>query len=401
MRETLLSYFNLGNRYHGLEIGQRNGEYVYYLIKVKKKNEELLIEEQLTFHSWEEVLSQLDKSTPVFLAINTNDILTKPAEIKTVEGEALVNNIFPNINLKNVWFEIFNLNGQRFVSVLKKDIALQIVQKLKGSKAPIYTVGLGLSSLTMIIGQLYEEEIEVANYHITNISSKVQINKIHEKGPSGHTYDLNGLRIRNSQLLAFGAIVKGLIENEGDTNFEAFKKSGKMGFQNNRKFKLLLRFSIGLILVLLLINSIFYFYYSRKYNEILIETQGNEVISEVDSIKERVRAKEQIINSKSAFKTSKSSFYIDKLAESLLEEILLTNITYEDSVKFVSAKDVKRVNQQALQVEGTAVSPRLFSQWLDQLQKEEWVKNVKVNTFVNREKNLNHFELTLILDNAD
>ena len=134
MFDRIKTYIYQGNTFYGLEVSEVDANALFYLIKVKRKNAQLIIEGQSEHEHFDEVLKLLNHTVPMFLTINTSSVISKSFSNSKLRGEALANSVFPSLDYKNIWFESYRVRELGLVSIIKKKEVTHLLEKLKKAK---------------------------------------------------------------------------------------------------------------------------------------------------------------------------------------------------------------------------------------------------------------------------
>ena len=74
---------------------------------------------------------------------------------------------------------------------------------------------------------------------------------------------------------------------------------------------------------------------------------------------------------------SKSTFYLDELAQSIPNGILLSSTIYQPLAKPVQDTKPIELDEKTVMVSGISIDDTLYSNWLENLEKMNWISNVE------------------------
>lgn len=398
MIKNVLENISVGTIYYGLEICEVNGTELFYLVELKKSTNELHISRTVTIESWEGLSKQFKKNIPVFLTINTSNVLIKKLDDEFVDTnpDAVINHAYPNLDLDTFYYEIIQLSGHPIISISKKEYVDNILQKLSEHKIDIAQFSLGISSLSGIIGYLGKESsITVSNLHIE--IQDHQIISIAAMGDNRLTYyEINGLKILNTHLLGFSNVISWLGNMVSFSNFSDKSKNLKQEFLNKRKFYILSRFSLVFFLTVLLANFFAFDYYFSKVQKmnatIEINKQRKNSLASLDA---SVKIKEARVTILTTLSNSKSTFYLDWIASNLPITILLDELTYQPLIKPMRDNDPILLSANILSVSGTSSNGKEFSDWIEELEKLKWVISVETINYDYSSKSVSTFSIKI------
>ena len=314
MIDSIKHFFNLGNRFYGLEVCHLEGSEHFFLLKLKKHKGELVIEESSHYDKIQDVIKTIETSIPVFLSFNTKGVLTKIAPQSSLHGRALANSLFPNMDEESLYFESYTIKDQNVISIVRKEEVDSYLEELQKSKISFFSISIGLSGLEKIIPFIKEKEIHTHSHTLWMNESTGQLGlRKNDRIPS-RTYHINGLEVNNEYILSLGAVLRGFYGvNSEDTNLFETVLESRNGFSLKRSFSLILYLSIGLLLGILLINFMIFSYYHSKVEDLREQTILNESgIGQLKKLRESVVQKESRLEKALATSSSKVSFYLDE-----------------------------------------------------------------------------------------
>jgi len=396
---ALSTYLNLGHQYYGIEICQKDDQRCFYLLKVVKKKNELVLKEGLEFTNYNALIGHMKKSIPVFLAINTQGIVTKSAERSTQKGKALANSLFPNMDYSSLFFETYSLKNQSFVSIVKKDGVLSILEQLASDGISIFGFGIGISAIHSILDFMDGTKIYGSTFELTLDSSSTMVTL----SPSDHNkqgiYHVNGLEIKSSFLLAFGAVVCGMDhEAPHDSNFTEILASLRQEFKNKRQFSLFLKSSLVFILGLLLTNFLFFDFYYKKVQNLKDEKVLNESnIKRYGEVKNRLSQKENRVARALSSSNSRVSFYLDHIAQTVPNSITWDELVYQPLEKPKRPAQPITYELGEIEIIGMAQSRLDFIKWVGEMEKFQWIGAVETLEFDYQNGNSSLFKLNIKL----
>lgn len=378
MVTKLRTYLKEGFTYSGLEISESEKGQAYFLLELKKSKGELLITNKKELASLEELPAFIQKKYPIFLCINTDDILTKKVEApQATNAEAIVNQAFPNIDLNNFYYEIIQLSNNPIVTLSRKESVDSILKKLQDLKVKISTFSLGVSAIENVIPYLEETTLNVSNFEINlidkNIASLVSVEEVNKQ-----LYTINGLELSSSYLLSFSQILGNLNQHASNTNFAEVTENLKWEFKNFRIFNQVLKIALAFFIALLLGN---FFVYNSYHEEVGNLKAAMEATSskkdELTFLDASVKRKQERVETLSNSSNSKATFYLDLFAQRIPTSILLSEIKYQPLAKPVRESKPILLENGTILVSGISKDVNAFSFWVEDLEKQEWINSVE------------------------
>jgi Tfp pilus assembly protein PilN len=374
MLKDFVQHITQGSIFAGLEINKsRNGD-SFHFIELKKTKSELLITNSLTLQNLEEIKGHLKKTTPLFLCINNESVLTKELTNTIKSGDtALVNDAFPNLDIKNFYWELIQKSAHTIVSISRKNSIDALISELKGYNLHPFQFSLGVTSLKNVIPfmdqghiNLYSQQLKIDE---TNLVEIKQLETSKEQ-----FYSLNGLDISNYNLLVFGQILGYINSNERFNNYTDKNIFSTNYIKNERFFQILSKASLVFFGILLLTNFLFYYHYFDKVNLLTTNLMDNNSQKEnVVLLENVVRKKQERSETISNVSNSKTTYFMDQLAQTIPETILLSNINYQPLLKSIRDNKPILLEKQVVLVSGISKDISEFSKWVEELERLRWI----------------------------
>ncbi|TXN36145.1 hypothetical protein FVB32_16440 [Flagellimonas hymeniacidonis] len=398
MLDIVRTYFTKGNAFYGLEVYQIGNNIKFHLLEVVKKKGELVITNSQSFEELQLLVDFAKPSVPICLIYNTDSVITKQTGAEpNFEDKGAVEQLFPGLNFENFFYQISNLGDLSYISVVKKQDVETYLVRLKEMKFKIGGLSLGASSLSRIANYLNNDFI------LTN-RGKVVLNNISDTNLSASTeksssssYDINGLNVKHTEILAFSEILDFLTRNVKDTsNFVDVVENLQNEFANSRTFGILLHSSLVFILLLLLSN---FFLFNFYFDGVQLSKENlafeNENKKNLMALTDKVAEKERKVDAVLSVSNSRTSYYLDELGASIPKSILLDGLQYQPLTKPVQSLKPIELNIDELLVMGNCINSEDFSSWLIHLEGLEWVQSVETMDYDYKNKNTSNFKIKI------
>ena len=151
--------------------------------------------------------------------------------------------------------------------------------------------------------------------------------------------------------------------------------------------------------MLLLVNFFVFNSYFQKLE--VLNQDSNLSISNTEklkALKEDVLNKEIRVDAILNSKNSKSTYFLDKISNTIPKSVLLDNITYQPLLK--PMRDLKPLEQDLniILIKGETSSSNDFANWIDILERFNWITSVKTIDYSFKAKNSSYFTLKLAID---
>ncbi|CAL2079828.1 PilN domain-containing protein [Tenacibaculum sp. 190524A02b] len=393
LKERLL----YGNTYCSVEHTiTENGKEVFYVLLLTKKNKELVIKETADFYNQEEVINFLkeNKQQHIVLVINNQQVLTKTVE-SVEESFKVLQRAYSNLNLKDFYSQIKTASNKSFVTLARKSYVDEVINsyQIKGITPLDFSLGnLSLFSLTGVFSN--KESIYTSNAKVYLENN--QLISIATKQFSEENYLVNGLTLKNNKLLTLGAIVDLYLSKQvyqGKERIDEFVS--KTIFTKGFKVALI-AFFVALLFNFIAFNS----YYSKvqKLSDQLDLYRDNK--EKLTSIQETVLEKKKFLQEIQNYSSTSYAKYIDQISNFVPASILLTEFNFQPFKATI--KEGKEISNQLHQIniKGVLKKENEFSNWIDAIEKIDWVKEVSKLAIDNDKKNrFSKFNITITIKN--
>lgn len=400
MKEDLLSYLKFGNRFCSVEVTQENGENLYYGIILKKKRKELEIESSFSVDNIELLKTHIPKSKPISLVINTDSVLTKKVQRKTIAPEQLVHMAFPNIKIEEFYFETITQDENHFISICRKSYVDDLLKVFHSFGFAIIDLTLGNLIISSISSFLDKNDIHTSNSLISIEDSQI-VDISSEPITQEVSYSINGLDVKNRFVLGFAAALKLLLKNTIiKSSFTDTKAKLNTDFQQKQFANQFLKIGLIFLFVALLINFLTFNHY---YNEVNTLRETAQILesskAKILSLNEKVEKTEKMVGDVLKSSTSKSSFYVDVIINNLPESILLKELNYQPLLKKIKEDKVIENHKKTIIISGESTNSLEFSQWISKLENFEWIASVEILSFEDLSKSSSSFTIKLNMRN--
>jgi len=330
---SLQTYLKEGTVYYSLEAHTHKDTLRWHLLELKSKKQELFITNEETYTDLKAIPPDIKPNCPLFLVVNTAEVLTKIIPTKgATNAEAIVNSTFPNLDFDVFYYEVATTNNTSLVSICKRELIANYLRQLQELKVFPMRYALGISPITAIVNFAEAPVLYTSSQQLSIEEKSVQKSEAQAttEASSGKVQDINGLNVRSASLLGFSSIAGHILNGKGaQVNFETEQIALQKDFSNKRKFNLLLKFGIGGILALLLINFFFFNHYYTGVETLKATSEVNSMNKErLVALKTEVEQKEERVNAILANANSKASFYLDEIGKGVPQSILFNQIVY-------------------------------------------------------------------------
>lgn len=397
MLNNLLKNIKLGLLYGAVEHYNRNETTQYSILLLKKKKNEFIVENKKQVSDLKEIPKIIPKGQHLFLIINDNQVLSKLIHPELNEEKALQKG-FPNIKISDFYYEITQLENTTYISICRKEHIQRVIESYKELKISIIGFSLGNNSAPQLVPYLESESVSTSNASLTITNSlipSIDLNIQIEEKP--HT--INGIEISNNYTLCLAGIITYFTNNSTSTsNFTNFNTSLLKDFIQKRIFNLGLKTGLILLFISLLVNFLVFDYYNKQIDTLTQKTQINQTQKEqLLQLNKQLNSKKKLVDAIFNSTASKTSYYFDQLGSTVPTTISLISIEFQPVLKKIEANKEIQVDQKTLFIKGTSSNGQNFSNWIQHLEKLEWIKSTEIINYGTGKKTKISFELRIIL----
>ena len=383
-----------GNLYGAVEISNdAQGNEMYFLLILKKVKKTFIIHDKEVFNSKEELYKKVSNLKYIGLVINNKQVLFKETDLVSEDKRSLFLSAFPTVNNKEFYHEALVTPNKTFVAICRKAYVNTILKEFQ--KKGIYVLSLALGNLVAnSVSEYLNEDFSTSNAQINHVEGEVRA--ISLGAQTKKLYTVNGLDVSNNYLLALSGVLSLYLKvDSGISSSITLINEIEKEFKQHRFFNLGLKsISVGL-LVVLLINFLFFNHYFNSVQELNQELQLNQGYKkQLLELEEDIKKKQKVVDGFTSASQSKIGWYINDVAKSVPVNISLTNLSYQPIQSRIKKNKELTFLIDEVVVEGITKSESNFSNWVNELQDKKWIDKVLVKSF-NKNKGLISFELLI------
>ena len=393
MFEKLHTYLLFGDTYCGIE---HNSNYAIEAILLQKKKSELVISDSFDGKTIEEIAVQLPKKQHAFLIVNNDEVLSRFIESNESENNRLLFNAFPNLTINDFYYEISSNENFHNISICRKLMVDKLIETYNKHHITIVGFSLG-NSITSVVNDF----IDAPTYYTSNALLTKENNVITgielvDDLPK-KSYSINGLEVENSKLLNFSGALSYILKSKPTTsNFEKEEIGLLKDFKQKRFFSQFFMFGLGFILLILLAN---FFFFNSYYESVETMKQDSQVNNSQKAtllkLKVATDEKQKTVDDILKNSSSRSSFYIDAISNSLPNTIQLSALEYQPITKRIKKNKAVQLVEDVISISGISTDSDLFSDWIQTLESFDWIVNVTVINYGSQSKGTSDFSLKI------
>lgn len=399
MINKLIKYLTYGNQFCGIEYTTGNGQDIFRATVLKQTKKELVEDVSVEENSIEAIANALSKNQHIFLIVNTEKVLVKAIESEQKDDLKLVYKTYPNLDVDRFYYEVLSQGNRHFIALCRKDYIDNLIIEFSEHKLNVIDFSFGHSLTAILTDYINENTVYSSNSKIEFTDKGITSIEKHE--PISERYKINGLTILSAYLLSFIAAIESVLNSSiSKTNSSVTKQNLVDDFKQTRFFNQFLKFGGIFILGLLLINFLFFNSYFNKVNKLgQISELNQSTKAKIIQLDAAVSKKKKMVDDILKSNASKSSFYSDRIITTLPNSILLSEFQYQPLLKRISKEKLIELNEGIIQVSGTSNNSEVFSNWISQLEKLEWIEKVEIIDYGTESNSISEFKIKIGLYN--
>lgn len=381
MLERLRTYLLYGKQYASFEITSQGEQDIIFGVLASKKKEGFVGIESLAACPLAGLSGVVPKDTHGYLSITTDQILIKETGLREKDLDMFVE-AFPGLKDGDFYYELFRTPEKAFIAIARKEYVDQLLEDFKKADIQILGFHLGFTKLQDIVPFVDNGLIATPRFLVSQTDGEIKThtdNKALENG----SYRVSDVDIDGNHILSLAGL-SGYMENGGHTTSNTHSRNSDLSglFIQKAIFKKGLIAASVFFLGTLLINAVLFTDYHNRLNG--LEEENRIVVAQKErfsSKQQQIATKEQIVSNIMMSGSSKSVFYINRVAGSLPKSITLSLLEFQPLKKAIRPDKPISYESSTLVVEGRSWDKQGFNDWIGRLSTMDWVKGVDTHKY--------------------
>ncbi len=362
-----------------------SGNYVL----LRKKGSSIELEKSSENGSLDELLQQIPPSAPISVSLEGKGIIYKKIEDTEETTKNPLQFLLPDANEVDFYlFKYPSADGYFYAAAIRKSIIEDITEKFKSHGLFLIKLFLGPFAIYNILPSIRKENnlLKLSGYSI-EISDYTIINIKHGEEFHDETIAVGKEAVPSCLLISFASAIDYFLDQKDELNTIPETEHFSREFNHKRLFNVIGFGFLGLVFIVLLINFLLFSNYRNTYNELNSELSSQKnLIERLDTLQNELKQRKEFIIEKGYLRSSRMSFYADRIAYSLPENIVLTKLTLHPLLGKIKMNKEINFNQNTITITGKASNSSLLNQWIKQLQnKYDWIKKIIIVNYTQEE----------------
>lgn len=374
---------------NGVELAiQSDGKYLFHLVTLKKEKSTIVIEQQIpSLNTITDLKAKIDVKIPLIISITGKGIINKKMDAASIDSnKILLNKVLPNANEAEFCIQKTLIDDKNiFVSVIRNSLLDEILNEFKtlgiDSIQECYLGPFAINNCLPFIDERLNN-IQLKNYRLGIKNGLIQDLNQDDTLTSESTIKIGDDTIQLEQLISFATAFSHFRNtlNSGITNSVLLEEL-KSNFKEKRKF---VSRTWGMLLsffFILLINYFVFNNYWTKNNEISSRLEINKSsLNRLDTLKNELQQKKMFMQQNGLMENSLTSFYADKLAESLPNSISWTNLEIHPVKKKEAnaESDLVQFENKIIRISGNCQYSLDLNDWMKHLKNFLWIDKLEL-----------------------
>ncbi len=369
----------------------------FCVLQLKKKKKELSLLNADVSKDFESLLKQIGGQKHLSLVINHEKVLTKQIDTVHTSKERIVKLAFPNIAIKDFYYDVFDNGITSFVSICRQEEVHSLLNEYAKHGISVIRFTIGFGSIIHISSLLNSESIQISNARF--VFENGELTSVQKESAASYVkYDINGLRISSSHMLSLGAIIAYYSNAQNDSD-DIAQKSLMKTYEQKRTFQLGIRFALGFLFLSLLINFLLFSNYRQNIAEMQEKLEINKSLKkQLTSLDNQVNQKKKLLESMNSVSSSKVIWYFDEISKTVPKTVSLTEVNFQPLVKPPKKETPILFRGKEIIVKGVSKDNIDFTNWITKLESFDWIDKVSFVNYGRGKKRKTTFDFLIVMN---
>lgn len=365
---------------------QPDDSYKCFAVLIEKEKRELKIKDKFEHDSLDDLITKLDRKSPLVIIINGKGVIGKKVSTSQIDAtENTAGLLLPGASLDDFYIVRKPLTEREFwVSMIRKEILDDIVQCLKTNSFFIPAVAIGPTLKNNTTNLLDHSRTEIKDNNHTYELEKGAITDVHySSAESSDIINIEGDSLLNTHIASFSGSFNYLLGNENSFTLktkDTEQSTSDLWHKNVFHYGSIA--SLGLFFSVLLINFFFFDYFRNQYSTLQSSAELNKAEYEkLVELGNKLNDKLEFVESSGLEESSKTSFYADRLASSMPDNVSLNLIEINPLGAKIKSEEPVEFEHRRILISGNCSKSMDINNWIKDLKQLDWVKRAELKAF--------------------
>lgn len=368
-----------------------DSSYRISVCNLKKSKKSVFIQKYASdLNSLTELNKYCNTKTPIVLCLDGKGIIHKSAPVSLdLDKTEAVHKIFPNANASDFMITIDKItDSNSMLSLARNEVISEVVSKLPDGLFVIEYI-LGPMAINQILPLLLHNNsvLKCDTYSLKISNNKIaEIEKV-DLGNNKIIFNIGGENIPDNVIIAFSAAFRYFTGNEESVCYKADECSSN-DFFYKRIFTYSGWIALFVIFFILLANFIVFDNYRQRQSELSSRLSVNQdLLKQIDTLKNELSVKQIFIEKNGLLSFSKQSFYADRIASSIPDNVNLS-LMKQCPLKTKLIDQIQPdIQNDVILIEGESKNSVRLNEWINKLSLENWIEQVDVTNYSQENSN--------------
>lgn len=342
------------------------------------------------FDDLDSIVKQFGTSKPYHVHVIGNGVLSRKIEHSSLYKESLI----LNAEVDDFIFSSFEDGQQMVVSFCRKTTIEKELKLIEEKKWHLIGLSCGVAPILTLLDDdqiTFNHQVKIVEGRIIHFA---KAEKIQEKS------QWNGSFWTKKELLATAIARLTITPNEHYvTEGDQFCVRSRENYRQFNQFKAFGIAAIGGIFLTLLITYFYQNHINQRIAELEVDLSVyNENLSMLDRLSQEKQRKQELIANAGVNAKSFLSYYLDEIGKSVPTSITLSEMTLFPVIGKLKNKQRVEVDQEKILIAGTTKGNEVMDDWIEEMDRFEWVKSIELINYLKISDELAEFELIMTIE---
>lgn len=400
MLDRIKTWLFKQHRVAGLTMSIKKEGTRFQLIILEQQGAEIQVVQQWSdLETIEQVVDVLPNNIPTQLCLNGRGILHK--KLNSTSDQQLIQSVLPNADPAQFYLQKTPIADGVIASVIRQKTLDDTIEQLVDNGIWITGLSLGVFDLKTLWPYLSKPSTISSHGYQLQFNSTGVITTFHqEERATNFPFQIGDDQIPSLLLPSYSKALQailGFLDHGLSERVQALKAE----YQQKQVFDKTWKVSLGLIGMILLMNTFFYFYYKEKDTQLTgASAFALAQITQLDTLKAKLERHQQLMQLTRVNQRTDLSFYADELGKSLSKGLKLLELNIFPMIgkdSDYNQKNLVRYHREQIRIKGQCDHSSTYNSWIKQLETLDWVNNVQHLDYKDISHQLSAFELNITI----
>lgn len=352
-----------------------------YVRLIRKKNDIRLVSGDEKTGDPVEVIRNIPAKIPVCLSIEGKGVIHRKVEVDDAISPVL--QVFPNARPGDFYHQERRIDDtQTYVSLVRKSVLDDVLGFFRDHGVTVFKVTFGpfaLNSMWSLLDNI-EPEFCIENYCLHHSGSVINELKIMADPAEPAKLKLGNDSIDSSLLIPYAGALSFYLKEEVETRRGSYSSSSEREQYIYRRLCRLAGFGLlGTLFLVLSFNYLFFSVYSQRLNEAMLSYKaGIDQVDHFEQIENQLKIKKIIYQEAGLLNPTRFSYYADKIAARVPDQIMLTRIRMNPVSDNRGTDRAINVESNVIRITGMCLFSNVLDGWMEVLKDESWIKSIEL-----------------------